>query len=242
MIVSVVTGAGSGIGAAVAAELASRGDAVVCVDLDRDGAERTASGLHSAFAFEADVTDEDQVVAAVAASVQRFGDVDNVITCAGIELGGDTLDLEASVFRKVLDVNVVGSFLVARAGARMMIERGHGGAIVLIGSIASYMSFPRSTPYSASKGGVLGLGRALAVDLAEYGIRVNTVGPGVTDTPMSAASLADPEQSAKYMARIPLRRPAEPAEIARVAVFLTSAAASYVTGAFVAADGGWLAT
>jgi len=241
MAVSVVTGAGSGIGAAAAVELAARGDAVVCIDLDREAAEQTASELHNAIAVGADVTDEDQVVAAVAAGVQRFGDIDNVITCAGIEFGGDILDLDTSVFRRVLDVNVTGSFLVARAGARVMVERGHGGAIVLIGSIASYMSFPRSAPYSASKGGVLGLGRALAVDLADHGIRVNTVGPGVADTPMSAASLADPEQSARYMARIPLRRPADPAEIARVAVFLTSDAASYVTGAFVPADGGWLA-
>ncbi len=241
MTVSVVTGAGSGIGAATVAELAARGDAVVCIDLDREAAERTASEFTNAIAVGADVVDEDQVATAVAAGLQRFGDIHNVITCAGVELGGHTLDLDVGEFRKVLDVNVTGSFLVAREGARAMVERGHGGAIVLIGSIASYMSFPRSAPYSASKGGVLGLGRALAVDLADHGIRVNTVGPGVADTPMSAASLADPQKSERYMARIPLRRPADPAEIARVAVFLTSEAASYVTGAFVPADGGWLA-
>jgi NAD(P)-dependent dehydrogenase (short-subunit alcohol dehydrogenase family) len=241
MTVSVVTGAGSGIGAAAVAELAARGDAVVCIDLDREAAERTASGFTNAIAVGADVVDEDQVATAVATGLQRFGDIHNVITCAGVELGGHTLDLDVGEFRKVLDVNVTGSFLVAREGARAMVERGHGGAIVLIGSIASYMSFPRSAPYSASKGGVLGLGRALAVDLAGHGIRVNTVGPGVADTPMSAASLADPQKSEQYMARIPLRRPADPAEIARVAVFLTSEAASYVTGAFVPADGGWLA-
>jgi NAD(P)-dependent dehydrogenase (short-subunit alcohol dehydrogenase family) len=241
MTVSVVTGAGSGIGAATVAELAARGDAVVCIDLDPEAAERTASEFTNAVAVGADVVDEDQVATAVAAGLQRFGDIHNVITCAGVELGGHTLDLDVGEFRKVLDVNVTGSFLVAREGARAMVERGHGGAIVLIGSIASYMSFPRSAPYSASKGGVLGLGRALAVDLADHGIRVNTVGPGVADTPMSAASLADPQKSEQYMARIPLRRPADPAEIARVAVFLTSEAASYVTGAFVPADGGWLA-
>jgi NAD(P)-dependent dehydrogenase (short-subunit alcohol dehydrogenase family) len=236
-----VTGAASGIGAAAVAELAARGDRVVCVDLDREAVEHVASRFAGTLAVGADVTDESQVRDAVARAIGEFGDIHNVITCAGIEAGGHALDVDVAVFRRIIDVNVTGSFLVARAAARAMVERDHGGSVVLIGSIASQMSLPRSVSYSSSKAAVLGLGRSMAVDLAECGIRVNVVGPGVTDTPMSAASLADPEQSAKYMARIPLNRPADPAEVARVAVFLASDAASYVTGAFVPADGGWLA-
>ena len=130
---------------------------------------------------------------------------------------------------------------MARAAAAAMQDGGHGGAIVLVGSINSQVALPGSTAYASSKGGVLMLGRALAVDLAPLGIRVNVLGPGVTDTPMSAASLADPERRRTLMGRTPLGRPADPREIAAVAAFLTSEEAGYLTGAFVPVDGGWLA-
>ena len=140
-----------------------------------------------------------------------------------------------------LAVNLTGSFFVARAVARSMIEQGGGGRIVLIGSINAQMALPGAAAYCASKGGVLMLGRSLAVDWAPYEITVNIVGPGVTDTPMSADTLADAERSARFMARIPLGRAADPAEIADVVTYLTSPGASYVTGAFIPVDGGWLA-
>lgn len=113
-----------------------------------------------------------------------------------------------------------------QAAARAMRDLGHGGSAVLIGSINSQMALPGASAYCASKGGVLMLGRALAVDLAPLGIRVNVVGPGVTDTPMSAATLADPERTAAFMARIPIGRPADPVEIARVIAFHRGAAGS----------------
>lgn len=239
--VTLVTGAGSGIGAATCAVLGGRGDAVACVDIDEESAGRTAAGLDRSIALAADVTDPGDVERAVAATVDRFGGIDGVVTCAGIEIGGDTLDFAADDFRRVLDVNLTGSFLTAQAAARKMREAGHGGAIVLIGSLNSQVALPSAAAYCASKGGVSMLGKSLALDLAPLGIRVNVIGPGVTDTPMSAASLANPERSAEFMARIALRRPAEPAEIARVAAFLTSDDSSYMTGAFVPVDGGWLA-
>src|SRR5262249_5079890 len=105
----------------------------------------------------------------------------------------------------------------------------------------SIVSHPRSAPYSSSKGGVLMLARSLAIDWAEKGIRVNCVGPGVVETPMSAASLADPHRREQLLGRIPLARAAHPAEIASVVSFLASPAASYMTGSFVTVDGGWLA-
>lgn len=239
--VTLVTGAGSGIGAATCAVLAARGDAVACVDLDEESAARTAAGLEGGIALGADVTDRAGIEGAVSAAVEQLGSIDGVVTCAGIEIGGHALDVEAEAFRRVIDVNLTGSFLTAQAAARAMREAGHGGAIVLIGSLNSHVALPSASAYCASKGGVLMLGKALALDLAPLGIRVNVIGPGVTDTPMSAASLADPERSAEFMANIPLRRPAAPTEIAQVAAFLTSNESSYMTGAFVPVDGGWLA-
>ena len=239
--VSVVTGAGSGIGAATARRLAARNDRVACVDLDESAAANVAAGIEGAFAIGANVADADDMHRVMQETVRRAGDVHNVVTCAGIEVGGHALDIDPDTFRSMLDVNLTGSFLTAQAGARVMADHGHGGSIVLIGSINSAIALPGAAAYCASKGGVLMLGRALAVDLAPLGIRVNVIGPGVTDTPMSANSLADAEKSAALLGRIPMRRPADPAEIAAAADFLTSDAAGYVNGVFLPVDGGWLA-
>lgn len=241
MTVSLVTGAGSGIGAAAARRFGERGDHVVCADIDGDRAAETASGIEGALAVAADVSDEDQCRAMVSAALDRFGRLDAAAASAGIEVAGDTLDFGADAFRRVVDVNLTGSFLTAQLAARAMRDQGNGGAIVLLGSINSQAALPGAAAYMASKGGVLMLGRALALDLAPYGIRVNVIGPGVVNTPMSAASLADPVKREIYMKRTPLGRPAEPEEIAEAAAFLTSSASSYMTGAFVPVDGGWLA-
>jgi NAD(P)-dependent dehydrogenase (short-subunit alcohol dehydrogenase family) len=240
-VVSLVTGAGSGIGAATCRVLAERGDRVVCVDIDRNAAQRTADALEGAIAAGADVTDAADLERVVATGVEQLGGINNVVTCAGIEIGGHALDVEPSRFRQIIDVNLTGSFLTAQACARAMRTAGHGGSIVLIGSLNSQAALPGASAYVASKGGVLMLGKALALDLAPLGIRVNIIGPGVTDTPMSAATLADPEKSAVFLDRIPLGRAADPAEIGRAAAFLTSDDASYITGAFLPVDGGWLA-
>lgn len=242
MAVALVTGAGSGIGAAVTRCLARRGDRVACVDVDGDRAAEVAAGIEGSIALAADVTDEAQCENMVATTVDHFGDLDTAVACAGIEMAGDSLDFDIDAFRRVVDVNLTGSYLTARESARAMTAQGHGGAIVLIGSINSKVVLPGTAAYASSKGGVLLLGQALAVDFARRGIRVNTVGPGVTDTPMSADSLANPERRARLMSRTPLDRPAHPDEIAAVVAFLTSDGSSFMTGAFVPVDGGWLAT
>jgi len=241
MKVSLVTGAGSGIGAATARALGRRGDQVVCVDIDADRVVPIADEISGAVSMVLDVTDEEQTDEVFRQTIEQFGRLDTVVACAGIEVGAPALDLDVTTLRQVLEVNLVAGFLTAQAAAQAMRDGGRGGSIVLIGSINSHMAFPGSAAYSASKGGVLMLGRGLAVDLAPFGIRVNVIGPGVTNTPMSGASLANPERRAALMSRIPLGRPAEPEEIAEVAAFLASDSASYVTGAFIPVDGGWLA-
>ena len=240
MTVSLVTGAGSGIGAATARRLGDRGDRVVCVDIDGDRAAEVADGIEHALAFTADITDEAQCDAMVSMAVDRFGGMDAVVTCAGIETMGDSLEFDPAAFRRIVDVNLTGSFLTAQRAARVMKAQGEGGWIVLIGSINSQAALPGAAAYIASKGGVLMLGRALALDLAPHGIRVNVIGPGVIDTPMTSDSLADSARREMLMERTPLGRPGNPEEIAEVAAFLTSDASSFMTGAFVPVDGGWL--
>ena len=241
MQVSLVTGAASGIGAATARRLAARGDAVVCADLDGDGAAATAAELADALAFTLDVTDEAATDAMVAAALERFGDLHHVVACAGMELHGHSLDFGVEDFRRTVDVNLTGCFLTAQRAARAMVGAGHGGSIVLIGSINSKIALPEFAAYVSSKGGVLMLGKGLALDFAAHDIRVNVIGPGVINTPMSANSIADPERGGWLMSKTPLGRPGQPSEIAELAAFLTSDAASFITGAYVPADGGWLA-
>lgn len=240
--VSIVTGAGSGIGRSCSRAMTARGDQVVCADIDLPAAQKTAAELgSSAIAVMVDVSNAASCDEMVAATVAAFGRVDGFANCAGIERGAPAHELSDDDWAATLAVNLSGSFFAARAAGRSMIEQGDGGRIVLIGSINSQMALPGAAAYCASKGGVLMLGRSLAFDWAPYNITVNVVGPGVTDTPMSADSLADSERSARLLARIPLGRAADPAEIADVVTYLTSPGASYVTGAFVPVDGGWLA-
>ncbi len=241
MGVAIVTGAGSGIGAATASALAARGDNVVCADIVKEAAEKTAHGLSGATAVHVDVADAGSCDEMVQQAVKHFGSVDGIATCAGIEILGPGQEFSEVDFDRIIDVNLKGTWLCARAVARHLIAAGRHGTVVMIGSINSMVGNAGAAAYCASKGGVLMLGKTLALDWAPHGIRVNIVGPGVVDTPMSAQSLAIPERRARMMDRTPLRRPASPDEIASVIAFLMSDASSYMTGAYVPVDGGALA-
>ncbi len=240
MTVALVTGAGSGIGQGVAATLADRGALVACTDLDFEAAKATADQLPGAIALQVDVSDEEVVDASVSEVEARLGPIDWVVACAGANAKGSPTDMDLDTFELVMKVNVSGSFLVARAAARSMIARGAPGSMVLIGSINSVHALSGQVAYATSKGAVLMLGKVLAVDLAPHGIRVNVVGPGLTRTPMSAAMIADEEKMRWAMERIPMKKVAEPVDIADVVAFLLSDEARHVTGTFIPVDGGWL--
>jgi NAD(P)-dependent dehydrogenase (short-subunit alcohol dehydrogenase family) len=241
MAVAIVTGAGSGIGAATAKTLSARGEQVVCADVKLDTAKRIAEQLDDAIAVEVDVSNGASCDRMVDEAVRKFGTVDCIVTCAGVEKHGLGHEFSEEDFDRIIAVNLKGTWLSARSAVRVMIAGGHGGTVVMIGSINSVVGNPGASAYCASKGGVLMLGKSLALDWAPFGIRVNIVGPGVVDTPMSARSLADPQKRAKMMEKTPLGRPAPPEEIASVVAFLTSDASSFMTGAYVPVDGGTLA-
>jgi 3-oxoacyl-[acyl-carrier protein] reductase len=231
-----VTGAGSGIGRAVARRFAAAGARVTAVDRDADALAELGSG--SIRAVVADVTDE----AAMEAAVESAGGLDVVISNAGVQLAGeddraDRLDLE--VWRRTLDINLTGMFLTCKHGIRALLRNGGGAVVLTTSPTGLFGCAPGYDAYSASKAGVAGLVRVLAADYAGEGIRVNGVVPGYMNTPMT--SWVKPSEHAALLETIPLRRAGEPDEVAAVVCFLASAEASYVTGALWAADGGMTA-
>jgi NAD(P)-dependent dehydrogenase (short-subunit alcohol dehydrogenase family) len=238
--VTMVTGAASGIGRATALMLAERGHQVICTDLP-DTKIHEMQDLTGGISITADVRIESEVDALFEGAINNFGRIDGVVNCAGIEENFiDAREMSLEIFEQTMNTNVTGSFLVARAAGRLMVPQG-SGSIVLIGSILSAVGYGGNAAYTASKGAVLQLGKALAVDWSKYGVRVNVIGPGPVATPMSAESLQDPVKSAWMKERIPIGRPANPNEIAKACAFLLSDEASFVTGAFIPVDGGWLA-
>jgi NAD(P)-dependent dehydrogenase (short-subunit alcohol dehydrogenase family) len=244
MSVALVTGAGAGIGRATALAFASAGAAVVVLDLDGAAAEETAALVRAAggeaTAVRGDVTRSDDQEHAVAVAVDEHGGLDWAVNNAGITLHRKVLaaEIEEEEWRRVLDVNLTGVFLGMRHQIPAMLARG-GGAIVNLSSVAGLVgSSAADAAYSASKHGVIGLTKTAALDYAASGIRVNAICPGPVNTAMvaGAAHMGDFFKSASPMERI-----AEPAEIAAAAVWLCSAAASFLTGVALPVDGGYVA-
>ncbi|MGH6814925.1 MAG: SDR family NAD(P)-dependent oxidoreductase [Hyphomicrobiaceae bacterium] len=239
--VVLVTGGASGIGLATAEHLIAAGAKVAIFDLAADGLAAVRSrytGIAQVRADALDVTDEAAVERAVAAAESELGPITGVVNSAGISTDVPTLDTPADLFRRILDVNVVGTFLVGRTAARRMTARRHG-AIVNIASISGLRGSKGRAAYGASKGAVITLTKVMANDLARYGLRVNAVAPGPVETPMVKA-LHTAEDRAIYRRFVPMRRYAEPAEIARVVAFLLDdKQASYITGEILAVDGGF---
>ena len=239
--VVVVTGGASGIGEATVTCLLDKGWRVAALDLDTPTLAKTREtyqGNGDVRVAAVDVTSEHQVDAALAEIERDFGPIDGVVNCAGIAGNYHVFETSADLFRKILEVNVVGTFLVGRAAARLMAERGRG-AIVNIASISGLRGSRDRVAYGASKGAVVTLTQVMANDLAEHGIRVNAIAPGPVETPLVKAVHTDVDRKL-YNRFVPMARYGEPHEIASVIAFLLDNDQSgYVTAEIIAVDGGY---
>ncbi|MBK9139016.1 MAG: SDR family oxidoreductase [Verrucomicrobia bacterium] len=242
--VAVITGAGRGLGRAIATALAKAGATVVLTGRHAAPLEAAAEAIRAdggqAGALACDVTCE-EAVRALAETVRGWhGRTDILINNAGINVRKPVTEFTLAEWRSVLDTNLTGAFLMCREFVPLMRGRGYG-RILNLTSIMSHVALPGRTAYAASKAGLLGLTRALALELAAEGITVNGISPGPIATEMNRPILENPELSAQFTARLPVGRWGTEAEVARLALYLCSPEAGFITGTDIVADGGWTA-
>ena len=239
--VAAVIGGASGIGAAVVKGAADMGAIVYCLDVKAEAAAATAAeignGVHSGVI---DITDPASVDAALDGIVAAHGKLDILICTPAINVRKKILDYSNEELNRVLNVNITGNFNVLRAAGRIMVAQ-RSGSIVLFSSIRSLVVEPGQSVYAATKAGILQLARGAACEFGPFGVRVNCVGPGVTETPLTAQIKNQPEWYDAYAAKTTLNRWAQPEEMVGPTLFLASDAASYVNGTIIYVDGGWLA-
>jgi len=242
--VALVTGAASGMGAATAKELAARGARVVILDQNKEPADALAGQIDGMSAVVGDISDPAFCSRAVGEAVDRHGRLDVLVNCAGIIVRADAAGTSDDDWRRIIDVNIGGVFFMSRAAVAIMRSQ-KGGAIVNYGSIWGEVGAAGVMAYCATKGAVHQITRAMALDHVDDGIRINAVAPGEVNTPMLAFGRASPPSTTDLQKladeTIPMRRLAEAGEVARVAAFLASDAASYMTGAIVTVDAGYTA-
>jgi NAD(P)-dependent dehydrogenase (short-subunit alcohol dehydrogenase family) len=239
-----VIGAGSGIGRAVAIGAAGQGGHVCCLDVHVENAVATAATIEaaggSAKSGPIDVTDETSVRDAIVEAASTYSRLDGVVCTPAINVRKRILKYTGEEFDRVVRVNLRGSFNVLQAAGWLMVPQGFG-SIVLFSSIRSLVTEPGQSAYSMTKAGIVQLARTAATEWGERGVRVNAVGPGVIETPLTEPIKAQPEWYQAYANKTPLKRWAKAEEMAGPTIFLLSDAASYVTGTILFADGGWLA-
>jgi NAD(P)-dependent dehydrogenase (short-subunit alcohol dehydrogenase family) len=241
---AVVTGAGSGLGRAIAEGYAQTGAKVACVDISAKDVEAVTGGIEkdggNAVPVICDVSVAEDVRKAVEASLKAFGAIDILVNNAGIGIRSNAEDMTDEMWDRVLDINLKGAFLFCREVGRHMIKRGEGGRIVNMASIGGLVGVETGNAnYCASKGGIIAMTRTLAIEWAKHNILVNAIAPSHTRTPLIEKLMEQkPEVKRYFINNIPLGRLAEPIHIVGPAIFLASSAASFVTGHTLVVDGG----
>ena len=239
--VAIVTGAGQGMGYAVAHRLAAAGASIVVNDMNAAAAERTADSLraagHTALAVPGDVASSEEVRGIVAATLDRYGGIHILINNAGVLRPTAVIDIEEAEWDLVVNVNLKGTYLCSRAVLPAMRAAGWGRIVNFSSTAGKNVSTVGGAHYTAAKAGVLGFTRHLAKEAAPYGITVNAVCPGLIDTEMVRATISD-EQTRAYAASFPIARLGGPDEVAELVAFLASDRAAYITGASLDINGG----
>jgi gluconate 5-dehydrogenase len=240
--VAIVTGAGRGIGRAIAETLAAFGACVVLSGRTRATLEEVAAGIGDAAMVQvADVSREPDVLVLRDAALERFGRIDVLVNNAGINpIWRGVEKVALADWQAIIDVNLTGTFLCCKYIGGVMAERG-SGSIVNVSSVAGHVGLVRSAPYCASKGGVELLTKALALEWAQRGVRVNCLAPGYVDTDLTSGLLHHPELSKPFLEHTPMGRFGETRDVVGAAVFLASDASAYMTGQSLVVDGGWVA-
>lgn len=241
--VAVVTGGVSGIGAATTRTLVAEGAQVVVADINEEAVAAAADTFGDAvIGVRADVTNESDMEALFAAALDRFGSIDAVFNVAGGSRPGRIVDMDLATWDFNIKLNLYGAFLGTKLGAKHFLAESKSGSIVNVASLNSQVPMHFGSGYASAKAAVVMLTRNAALELGGTGIRVNSVSPGLVSTPLTGGLLSMEGANQAYMDRIPQGRPAEPEEIANVALFLASAEASYVNGENILVDGAWNTT
>lgn len=242
--VAVITGAASGIPKAVAFGFAAAGAHVVLADLDENGMDAVASSLREqgrrVISVPTDVSNEEHAARLAVEAVRNFGKIDVLVNGAGLRVRKPVLEISRQEFEQVLAVNLTATFLCSKHIGKQMVEQKRG-SVINIASIHGHVAASRIPEYAAAKGGVVQLTKVMAIEWAEFNVRVNALCPGVTRTPGTKVAWENPERLAEIVAKTPMKRIAEPEEMVGPAIFLASDASSFVTGSSLIVDGGWIA-
>jgi NAD(P)-dependent dehydrogenase (short-subunit alcohol dehydrogenase family) len=244
--VAIITGAGNGIGYVIARAFAGEGIQVVIADINESSGSKAAQDINeavgNAISIPTDVSDEQQVQSMVEETIQRLGHIDILVNNAGITVHKKLIELDREAWDRQIGVQLTGPFLVTKHVARQMIKTGGGGKIVNITSVAGQMGREKQAAYCSAKGGLIMLTKVAAMELAKYGINVNSVAPGLVDVPAQRdeATLSQAYKDS-YLEELPLGRIGLPEDIANVVLYLSSPEAEWITGQNYIVDGGLMA-